>query len=146
MTSNTVYLLLADAVLFSHILFVAFVVFGLISIVAGGIWQWRWVRNPWVRIIHLCGIIIVALQAWAGLVCPLTTLEMWLRHKGGEQTYSGSFISYWMNKLLYYDWPAWVFILLYTACACLIVATWIWVRPRPFTQRHDDQRSAQYKE
>ncbi len=135
MSDNSLYLVLADAVLFSHILVVVFVVVGLLAVVIGGVLKWHWVTNPWFRIAHLACIGVVVMQAWLGVVCPLTTLEMWLRKQGGETVYDGSFISYWMTELLYYDWPSWVFTLLYSAFGLLVVTTWVWVRPRPLKLR-----------
>ena len=44
--------------------------------------------------------------------------------------YEGSFIAYWMQSLLYYRAEEWVFILLYTLFAVLVVASWYWVRPK----------------
>jgi len=32
-------------------------------------------------------------QSWAGLICPLTTLEMWLRGQSGGVQYNSSFIA-----------------------------------------------------
>jgi len=132
MQTDTVYLFLADTVLFSHVLVVMFVVLSVPVILLGRLRAWSWVRNPWYRGLHLLSIAVVASQAWAGVVCPLTTLEMWLREKAGEATYTGSFISHWLDKLLYYDLPAWVFTPIYSAFAGLVVLCWVWVRPRAF--------------
>lgn len=135
MTTQPIYLLLADIVLYSHMLVVIFVVAGLLAIVIGGFLKWRWVTNPWFRLCHLGCIGAVVMQAWAGVVCPLTTLEMWLRAKAGSAVYDGSFIAHWMGELLYHDWPNWVFTSLYTSFGLLVCATWVWVRPRSFTVR-----------
>lgn len=126
--------LLADVLLFGHVLFVAFVVFGLALILAGRQRDWTWVRNPWFRIAHLTAIGIVVLQSWVGAVCPLTTWEMALRERAGEIAYSGSFMSHWLDTLLYYQAPAWVFTVCYTVFAALVVASWFWVRPRWITK------------
>ena len=78
------YLLAADALLFSHVLFVAFVVFGLVLVLVGKALDWAWVRNRWFRYAHLAAIAVVVIQAWVGAICPLTTWEMALReHAGG---------------------------------------------------------------
>ena len=124
------YLLAADAVLFLHLLFVMFVVVGLILILAGKVLSWAWVRNWWFRVIHLAAIAIVVLQSWLGVICPLTTLEMWLREKAGDAIYSGSFISHWLEAILYYRAPAWVFAAIYTGFAAIVVISWVWVRPQ----------------
>ena len=124
------YLLAADAVLLLHVLFVAFVVVGLLLILAGRLLSWDWVRNWWFRVIHLGAIGIVVLQAWLGVICPLTRLEMYLRDRAGDTTYAGSFVSHWLEAILYYRAPAWVFAVAYTLFAIVVVMSWVWVRPR----------------
>jgi hypothetical protein len=122
-------LLAADAVLLLHFLFVVYVVLGLVLILAGGLLRWSWVRNWWFRISHLAAIGVVVLQAWFGMICPLTTLEMSLRREAGDTTYSGAFIAHWLDAILYYQAPAWVFALCYTVFGAVVVMSWIWVRP-----------------
>ena len=130
MESGFLLLLAADALLLTHVLFVAFVVFGLALIFVGKLFNWTWVRNPWFRIVHLAAIGIVVLQSWLGIICPLTTWEMALRERAGGITYSGTFISHWLESLLYYQAPAWVFTVVYTVFAAAVVVSWFWVRPR----------------
>lgn len=134
MESEALFLLAADVLLFSHVLFVAFVVVGLVLIFVGKPLEWAWVRNPWFRIAHLAAIGIVVLQSWVGVICPLTTWEMALRKRAGDVVYSGSFMSNWLETLLYYRAPAWVFTVCYTIFAAIVVASWFWVRPRRFTK------------
>jgi hypothetical protein len=123
------YLLAADAVLLLHVLFVVFVVVGLLLILAGKRLSWSWVRNWWFRVLHLAAIGVVVLQSWLGAICPLTKLEMYLRGKAGEATYAGGFVSHWLEAILYYRAPAWVFAVVYTAFAIVVVLSWVWVRP-----------------
>lgn len=132
MNSTVFYLIAADTILFTHVAFVAFVIFGLLLIFTGKLLSWSWVRNPWFRRAHLIGIVVVVLQAWLGVICPLTTWEMALRSKAGDAVYSGSFIAHWLETLLYYQAPAWVFVVCYSAFGSLVVLSWFWVRPRPF--------------
>ena len=133
MESDFIYLLAADLLLFGHVLFVAFVVLGLVLILSGKPLDWSWVRNPWFRFAHLVAIGIVALQSWAGLICPLTIWEMVLRERADDVVYSGSFISHWLESLLYFQAPAWAFTTCYTVFVAIVVASWYWVRPRHFT-------------
>ena len=130
MSAELFYLIVADITLLVHVLFVLFVVFGLLLILAGKIFAWGWVYNFSFRITHLAAIGVVVLQSWLGLICPLTVWEMNLRARAGDSVYEGSFIAYWMQRLLYYRAEEWVFILLYTLFAILVVASWYWVRPR----------------
>ncbi len=131
---------LADVVLLLHALFVVFVVAALLLTIVGGYRQWRWVRNWWFRVVHLVGIAVVVAQSWAGLLCPLTTLEMWLRGQAGEVQYDGSFIQYWVERFLYYDVPAWVFVVVYTAFGLLVIITWVRFPPQKMsgTARQDN--------
>jgi ABC-type multidrug transport system permease subunit len=137
MSSSSLYLLAADLVLSIHLLFVGFVVFGLIVIFIGGGLSWNWVRNPAFRITHLLGIGLVVLQSWLEVICPLTILENALREIAGAKTYGDTFISYWLRKLLYYDAPNWVFIVCYTILGILVVLSWFIVRPRPIQNGFD---------
>jgi len=124
------YLLAADAILVTHALFVGFVVLGLMLIFIGKWRGWNWVTYFWFRMAHLLAIAVVVLQSWFGVICPLTIWEMDLRTMAGEAAYSGSFIAHWLERLLYYRAPDWVFVLLYTGFGALVVASWIWIRPR----------------
>jgi hypothetical protein len=83
---DSAYRTFADFVLMTHVSFVGFVIVGLLVILIGGACGWRWIRNPWFRALHLAGIGLVVAQAWLGVICPLTTLEMYLREKAGEST------------------------------------------------------------
>lgn len=125
----------ADLILVTHVVFVAFVVLGLLLIVCGGFLGWRWIRNPWFRTGHLAAIGVVVAQAWFGVICPLTTWEMNLRAQAGDETYGGTFIAHWLQKLLYYEAPPWVFALCYTIFGLMVVGTWVGFRPRPFRAR-----------
>jgi hypothetical protein len=136
MTESLPYLLLADVLLVLHVSFVLFVVLGQCLILAGGWRSWAWVRNPWFRLLHLLAIAVVVIQAWFGVVCPLTTWEMALRSRAGSATYEGAFIAHWLHTLLYYRAPAWVFALVYTLFGLTVVLAWLRVRPRPFGTRH----------
>ncbi|MDB4584535.1 DUF2784 domain-containing protein [Draconibacterium sp.] len=133
MESRALYSLVADAILVTHVLFVAFVVLGLLLVFVGRFLSWRWVRNPCFRVTHLLAIGIVVLQAWFGVICPLTIWEMELRAKAGETIYEGSFITHWLHELLYYQAPSWVFVVGYTAFGALVLASWFLVRPRAFS-------------
>lgn len=134
MEYSAVYLLAADAILFVHVAFVAFVVFGLIFILVGKQCSWAWVRNPWFRYAHIASIGVVVLQSWLGAICPLTNWEMALREKAGDAIYSGAFIAHWLESILYYRAPEWIFIVTYTLFGLLVAASWYWVRPRRFVE------------
>ncbi|MES2997579.1 MAG: DUF2784 domain-containing protein [Verrucomicrobiota bacterium] len=124
--------LAADAILVVHFTFIAFVVVGQLFILTGGIAGWKWVRNRWFRAAHLFAIGIVVIQAWIGVICPLTTWEQWLRDQAGDPTYDETFVAHWLRKFVFFEAPPWVFTVAYTAFALLVIASWIFIRPRPF--------------
>ncbi|MFL6715517.1 MAG: DUF2784 domain-containing protein [Burkholderiaceae bacterium] len=117
-------LLLADIVLTLHAAVVLFIVGGLVLIFLGNRQRWRWVNGWWFRLAHLGAIAIVVAQAWLGLDCPLTTLEVWLRGPGGMGDQGGGFIAYWLSRLLYYRLPGWVFVLGYSLFGALVLLAW----------------------
>ena len=135
MESQALYSLLADAMLVTHVLFVVFVVLGLILVFVGGYLSWQWVRDPWFRVIHLLGIGVVVVQSWFGVICPLTIWEMELRSKAGETIYEGSFLTHWLGELLYLQAPWWVFVACYTVFGGLVLSSWFLVRPRAFSAK-----------
>lgn len=128
--TNAFYLFLANAVLIAHLGVVLFIIGALVLTLLGGWRGWDWVRNVWFRSLHLAGIAYVALEAWLGIVCPLTTLELWLRSRAGQAIYDGDFIAYWLRKLLFYEAEPWVFIAAYTVFGLLVALSWMLVPPR----------------
>ncbi len=130
MSEETLLIVLADALLITHALFACFVVMGLVAIYLGYFLGWTWVRNRLFRLAHLTAIGIVVLQAWLGRICPLTSWEMALRKQAGAATYSESFIQHWLQSLLYYSAPEWVFTVVYTAFGALVLASWFIVHPQ----------------
>jgi hypothetical protein len=120
----------ADAVLVLHGCIAVFVVAGLLLVIVGNLARWRWVNNLWFRSAHVAAVAIVVAEAWFGIACPLTVLEMSLRERAGAATYGGSFIEHWLSRLLYYAAPPWVFVLAYSVFGLLVAASWWYFPPR----------------
>ena len=123
------YALQADLVAIAHILYAATIVFGLIFVLIGYLAKWQWVKNRWLRGIHLLMIAVVVAEAWLGIVCPLTTLEKYLRRKAGQPFDGDSVIAQVIHQLLFFDAPWWVFTACYTVCGVLILSTLVLVPP-----------------
>jgi len=140
MDASSPWQLLADAVLCTHVALMAFVVLGLPLVIVGNLRRWRWVNSPWLRFAHLATIAFVAGEAWAGVVCPLTTLEMSLRARAHAATYEGSFVEHWLHALLFWQAPAWVFTAAYTLFGLSVLATW-WLWPVRFGRPHAGARA-----
>jgi len=131
---------LADAVVIIHAAYIGFVVFGLLAVLLGVLFHWKWVRNFWFRISHFLAILIVVVQAVLGIVCPLTTLENHWRLKGGEEAYCGSFIGHWVHELVFYDGPPWVFTVCYCLFGAVVLVTLVLAPPRwPWAKGQDKQ-------
>lgn len=121
-------LVLADAILAAHSLFVAFVVLAVPVILIGAWRGWTWVRNPWFRIGHLAAIGFVVINTWLGEACPLTLWENGLRLAADPTDRRGDFIAYWLGRLLFWDFPGWVFTLAYSLFGAAVV-TLLWIAP-----------------
>lgn len=118
---------LADVVLVLHLLIVLFLVGGLAAIWAGAWFGQQWVRNRTFRLVHLVGIGFVAATSLVAIACPLTVLEEWLR---SGTVGSQGFIQRWVGRLLYYDFPPWVFTFSYVGFALLVIITWRRIPPK----------------
>ena len=132
------YQALADAVLLLHFGVVAFVVLGLPAVLVGNWRGWIWVNYFWLRTAHIAAIVVVVLQAWLGQYCALTILEANLREQAGQSIYQGSFIQHWVQHLLYFEAPLWVFAVLYTCFALLVLWAWLRYPPIPAKVKHSD--------
>ena len=117
--------MLADLVVVVHLALMIFITAGLPLIYLGAALRWAWVRDWRWRALHLAAIGFVAAESLAGLVCPLTLWEDALR---GRQSSEG-FIERWVDSILFYDFPTWVFTVAYTAFAALVAVTWFVVPP-----------------
>jgi hypothetical protein len=127
------YQALANAVLVLHFAIVIFVVLGLPAILVGNRRGWSWANDLWWRSAHLLAIAIVVLQSWLGQYCGLTVLESSLRERVGQTGYERSFIEHWVQELLYYEGPLWVFALVYTVFGACV--GWAWWRHPPRLRR-----------
>jgi hypothetical protein len=118
-------LTLARAVLAAHLAVIAFNVAGLVVIPLGSWLKWRFVRLPWLRGLHLASMAIVAVQAVAGRACFLTLLE---DHLTGRAPAGPPLIMGFINRLIFWPLPLWVFTALYLAVFLYVVAL-LWLVP-----------------
>jgi len=133
METPSLYRHLADAVLGLHLALVLFVVAGLPLIVVGHRRGWAWTSAWGFRLVHLATIGVVAAEAWLGIVCPLTTLEMWLRREARAVAYEGGFVEHWLQAVLFWQAPSWVFTAVYTTFGLAVAAAWWRFPPRRLT-------------
>jgi hypothetical protein len=124
------YRALADVVVLAHACYVSFVVFGQLAILVGLLLKWNWVRNLTFRVVHLAAILVVVLEAWWGITCPLTTWEEELRERAGETAERGDFIARWVHHVLFYDFPPWIFTTAYSLFGAVVLLSLVLVPPR----------------
>jgi hypothetical protein len=124
------YKLAADVIVVLHAAYVAFVVLGQLAILVGILCRWTWIRRPGFRWTHLTAISIVVFEAWLGIVCPLTTLEAWLRRQAGQAAYSGDFVGHWVHEILFFQAPPWVFTLIYSVFGLCVLGTFLVAPPQ----------------
>jgi len=134
-SDRALYALLADATLLTHAAYVLFVVAGQFLIVLGWFRNWNWTRNVLFRALHLVAIGFVVVEAGLGAVCPLTVLEQYLRAMAGEAGHEMSFMAYWTQRLLFYNFPVWVFTLVYSIFFLLVTVTFFAYPPRRVHRR-----------
>jgi hypothetical protein len=83
------------------------------------------VRIRWWRALHIASWAVVALQAALGRACFLTLWQDELTGTGAEAPLVMRFV----NRLIYWPLPMWVFTAIYLALFALVVALWRLVRP-----------------
>ncbi|MGH8182999.1 MAG: DUF2784 family protein [Rhodanobacteraceae bacterium] len=108
-----------------HLAIIAFNVAGCVLIPIGAWRSWRWVHEFWFRLAHLLSLAVVAVQAIFGRACFLT---IWQGDLSGA-THSQPLIAGWINRLIYWPLPLWVFAVAYVAVVVYVIALWVFVRP-----------------
>ena len=82
---------LADFVMVLHFGFVLFAVFG-------GFLALKWKRLVWM---HVPAFLWAGFIEFAGWICPLTYLEIWLLEQSGAHGYQEGFVEHYLFPLLY---------------------------------------------
>ena len=118
--------LISDIVLILHFCIVIFITLGFVLLPVGYTLNWEWLRNIKIRSLHLGLICLVALEAFLGVKCPLTIIELHLNNLN----YSETFIAYWISKVIYWDLPTIFFIALYAVCMSWTILMWKIFPPR----------------
>jgi hypothetical protein len=88
---QTVYAILADAIVVLHMLFILFVV-------GGGFLALKW---PKLIYLHIPAAIWGVYIEFSGGICPLTPWENWLRFRSDQMGYQGGFIEHYIIPIIY---------------------------------------------
>ena len=116
---------LAYLVLAVHLAIIAFNLFGLVAIPLGARRGWAFVHAPLWRTLHVASCGAVVLQAVAGRACFLT---IWQDDLAGAATAGEPLIMRWVNSLVYWPLPMWVFTAAYAAVFAYVLAL-LWLVP-----------------
>ena len=128
--------LLADIIVVVHFAYVFFAVGGEVLVLAGGLLGWRWIRNLPLRLVHLAAVVLVAVEALLGVICPFTEWEYRLRELAGQHVERQiSFVGRLVRAVIFYDFPGWVFTLAYVGFAALVAATFVLFPPHRIRQQ-----------
>lgn len=84
----------------------------------------------WWRLAHLLSLALVAVQALLGRVCFLT---LWQADLAGAAQVQ-PLIAGWVNRLIYWPLPLWVFAAGYTVIFVYVVVLWFLVPPQRGSQ------------
>lgn len=120
---------LATGILILHLGIILFNVAGLIVIPWGGVRGWAWIHNFWLRLAHLVALSVVAIQALLGRACFLTLWQYALSEHAASHGQPPPLIAHWIDQLIFWPIPLWVFTLLYVAV--WIYTAWLWWRFPP---------------
>jgi hypothetical protein len=120
---------LANAILAVHLAVIAFNIAGLVVIPLGAWLGWRIVRVGWLRLLHLALLAVVAAQALAGRACILT---IWQNELTGNRQMPEPMIMRWVDRVIYWNLPIWVFAMIYSFVFLYVVALSVFI---PFGRR-----------
>lgn len=113
------YKILADIIVLVHFLWILFLFFG----------AFVGVKNNFVKIFHISGLIFAFVIQIFDWYCPLTHLEVWLRVRHDPAlSYTGSFIVHYIEKTVYIALPRYlIFILTVFLCGFNV---WLYLKKR----------------
>lgn len=98
--------------------------------------------RPWLTAFHLASLvwgIIVEIGPWP---CPLTMAEDWLEAHAGMETYSGSFLVHYLDKIIYPNIPVPVIIWFAVAVCGANLAVYAWRLARALRARRNAPHEA----
>ena len=130
----------ADALLVLHFLYFLFCVLGEVAVLLGALvlrlrpaaaGSLAWIRSRRFRIVHLAAVVIVGIEGLIGMLCPLTAWEYMLRRAAGQTVESEiPLVPRILRSVLFYDFPFWVFTVLYVGFAVLVLVSFFLFPPR----------------
>jgi hypothetical protein len=110
------YLILADAVLIVHLLYIAWVIFGTLFTC----------KRPWLGAIHIATILWGIIAETTSAPCPLTVAENWCEARSGVAPYHGPFLLHYLDAILYPNVPAALLITVAVVICAFNLGIYVW--------------------
>ena len=125
--------LMEALILSAHLIVILFMVIGFpVGLV---------VNNRKFRLFHAGTLIFITSLMVIKIPCPLTVLEEFYAGK----SYDGSFISYWLNKIVYIRWLAPQLVLVIDICFALLVFSSFYWRPLKYPVAADKNNKSKHR-
>ena len=118
-------IILSEIVLLFHFSIFLFIIISFILIPLGYQKKWKWVKNKYYRLIHLVLMGIIFIETILGFMCPLTTLENFLRN----DIEINNKITQIIHQIMYWDLPSYQFIILYLLSLLYLIFLWLFFKP-----------------
>ena len=112
--------IIADIILLIHFLIIIFVVSLFIFIPVGYKFNWKFLKNKIIRVVHISLMTIVTIESLIGVHCPLTVLE----NKFRGVLYHTSLISRILKEIVFWQFPSYFFLIAYILCLFLTIFLW----------------------
>jgi hypothetical protein len=134
---------LADLLVILHLVWVVFMVGGVLATLVGLVWTrilqyrlWRW--------LHVGGMVFAGILSVAGRLCPLTTLEYALRRRAGlEPQPEEGFIIRIANRLIFPNLDPHLIAAITLAAAGIVLVVFVWKPPGRPTESTQSAGSGQ---
>ena len=119
---------IADLILILHFGIVLFITSLFFLIPVGYKFNWIFTKNIKVRVFHAGLMTFVTIETFLGMACPLTYLENYFLNENENE--NKLFLSYWLNKIIYWDLPSYFFLIMYLICLVWTFIMWYIFPPK----------------
>jgi len=120
---------LSGIVLYFHLAVILFIIFGFIAVPFGAKFKKKFIYEFWWRLTHLAAMVVVAVQAMLGKACFLTYIQSDLLESAGKKGYTVPFIQTYIDRIIYHNFPIWIFSIVYVIL--FLYTLYLWFRFPP---------------
>ncbi len=119
---------IADIILILHFGIILFITSLFFLIPVGYKFNWIFTKNIKIRVFHAGLMTFVTIETFLGIACPLTYLENYFLNENENE--NKLFLSYWLNKIIYWDLPSYFFLIMYLICLFWTFIMWYIFPPK----------------